>query len=1042
MPNGPPSQSLEDKLISQFYDWELRGRGWAVYPEPVATEPPFRPFHGHYIAPEEGADDGRVPTILSSLYAWLAGGRQRVPPPPEATEEPEPAYLDNSDEHTEIQATLPQDLDVAKETVEQFLASLTYAGEALGFELLGTEKTITPIFTVPSLHAPRLLRQLEAHFPDAAFTATRGKLSDAWLSGGEGVIFELGLSEEFMRPLAALETDPYVGIAGVLSHLSRGECGIFQVLFEPARRPWAESIMNAVTDNQGGAFFVDNAELERFQRFSTRSSSRFGIAEYSRRRASAESALVRQAKRKIEKPLYAAVVRLAAKADTEARAWQLAKTLASVFRMFENPGGNSLIALDNGEYDPADHETDLLARRSRRCGMILNSDELCAFVHLPSPSVRSLKLARQLERTKAAPASAVHPAGLVIGENVHAGTSRQVSLTPEERVQHAHILGASGTGKSTLVFNLVLQGIERGEGMAVLDPHGDLVDRIIGHIPEHRVKDVVLLDASDEEFPIGFNILSAHSSLEKTLLASDLVSVFRRQATSWGDVMNSVLGNAILAFLESERGGTLLDLRRFLAEPNFRSEFLSAVRDSEVVYFWQKEFPLITGRPHVSLLSRLNAFLRPKPIRFMVGQKENRLDFSSIMDSGKVFLAKLPQGIIGEENAYLLGTLLVSKFQQLVIARQAMKAELRRDYTLYIDECHQFLTPSMATILAGARKYRLGLFLAHHHLHQLDGVPEVGSAVRGNTYTRIYFRASPEDARQLEGSLSFFEANDLQNLKRGEAICRIERSDCDFNLRIPAPKARSDAAFNKTRDTVVEASRSAYGTPRLSVEALLLPREETTPVPPPAAETRPVPVVAKPIVEKAADEPKPPVTVKKDIPAVSPLLGRGGKEHQYLQHLIKQLAIGLNFEVDVEKEIMDGTGSVDVLIRKAGRSFAFEISITTSVEHELSNIQKCLKAGCEEVVLVCNEEAKLVKARDAARALFPKEIEKITICLTDAIVSKLFEIAAKCKGTHSIINGRRTRVEYRPVSPAEAEDRRQALARITASSLKKLKVKS
>src|SRR6185369_530541 len=226
---------------------------------------------------------------------------------------------------------------------------------------------------------------------------------------------------------------------------------------------------------------------------------------------------------------------------------------------------------------------------------------------------------------------------------------------------------------------------------------GDLVDRILGIIPLDRIGDVVLLDPSDEQYSVGFNILSAHSDLEKNLLASDLVSVFQRLSSSWGDQMGSVFNNAILAFLESTRRGTLADLRRFLVEPAFRTDFLKSVADPAVLYYWQKGFPHLSGNKSIgSVITRLEAFLAPKPIRYMVSQPENRLDFASIMDSGKIFLAKLSQGLLGKENSYLLGTLLVSKFQQLAMARQSKQQALRKEFWVYIDEFHNFITPSMA----------------------------------------------------------------------------------------------------------------------------------------------------------------------------------------------------------------------------------------------------------------------------------------------------------------------------------------------------------
>ena len=173
--------------------------------------------------------------------------------------------------------------------------------------------------------------------------------------------------------------------------------------------------------------------------------------------------------------------------------------------------------------------------------------------------MRSPVFKRQATTTKPAPDIVKFHSGLLLGTNEHMGETSEVRLSLEARVRHTHIIGASGTGKSTLLFNLIRASIENGEGIAVLDPHGDLIDRVLGIIPEERIGDVVLVDPADEDYAIGFNILSAHSNLEKNLLASDLIAVFQRLSTSWGDQMNSVLQNAILAFLESSRGGIGMD---------------------------------------------------------------------------------------------------------------------------------------------------------------------------------------------------------------------------------------------------------------------------------------------------------------------------------------------------------------------------------------------------------------------------------------------------------------------------------------------------
>ncbi|MBI3735917.1 ATP-binding protein, partial [Candidatus Sumerlaeota bacterium] len=704
----------------QFYDWERRGRGWRVWEESAYLEPPFRPFFHLPVNLTPPVDDGRRHTwaslLIEKVQDWMTGKRATPAPEPiEAgllalLEEPEIPPYEDEEGLIELQVALPPTAKVTNDTFAAFLLSLAYCSHPLAFEVIGTSEAITVQLVCRESDAAPVKEQLRAHFPEARVTGAQTYLGDLWLENHEApaVVVEFGLSEEFMLPLKTLPEarDPLVAITGALSQLREGEIGVLQVLFESVRHPWAESVFRAVTNWDGKAFFANAPEM------------------------------VGWAKEKIRSPLYAAVVRVAAKSEEEERAWQIAKALGGGLAYLDHPHVNELIPLDNEGYDPVEHQVDLILRLTHRGGMLLNADELVSLVHLPTAAVKTPKLKRQVGKTKPAPKIVLGHSTL-LGENPHEGQTMPVGLSADQRVKHTYVIGAPGTGKSTFFLNLALQDIQAGNGLAVLDPHGDLIDQILERIPEQRLKDVILLDPSDAEFPIGFNILSAHSEIEKHLLSSDLVGVFKRLSTSWGDQMTSVLGNAILAFLESERGGTLADLRRFLVGKKDREEFLQTVKDQEIRYYWQKEFPMLTGGKSLGpLLTRLDTFLRPKLIRHMVGQKENKLDFADIMNSGKIFLAKLSQGAIGEENAYLLGSLLVSKFHQLTLARQEQREADRRPFYLYVDEFHNFVTPSMASILSGARKYRLGLILAHQELRQLKN-EEVASAVLANPYTRV-----------------------------------------------------------------------------------------------------------------------------------------------------------------------------------------------------------------------------------------------------------------------------------------------------------------
>ena len=949
---------LDEQLTEQFYHWEVRARGWQVFPEPVAVEPPFVPFRGHYLPSAPIDDDGRVPTFLSSLVQRLSNKLSTAPPSvpveSEPDEEPEPTPLIR-DSLIELQAALPADLDLARDSFEQFFRNLTMCREPVAFELIGSHRRVMAQFAACEADISLVRKQLSAHFPDVQFRQQEGTLEKAWLSssGDEAFAVEFGLKDKFMLPLATGKLDPFVGIVGALSELQPGELGLFQVLFQPAQNPWAESLVNSVTHTDGKPFFINSPEL------------------------------VGAAQIKVAKPLYAAVVRIMGRTGSRERSHEIARDLAGSLRVFGNPQGNALIPLHNEDYPFEEHLADVIVRQSRRSGMILNSDELVSFVHLPSSEVRSPALLRDTGRTKAAPSIVREAPGVVIGDNEHNGETVPVFLTADQRVRHTHIIGSSGCGKSSLLLNLIQQDIENGDGVAVLDPHGDLIDQILTLIPAERIDDVVLVNPSDIEFPIGFNILQAHSEEEKNLLASDLVSVFRRLSTSWGDQMDTVLQNAILVFLESSQGGTLADLRRFLLESPFRTEFLQTVHDPELIYYWQKVFPQLGGGKSIgSILTRLQDFFSRKPLRNMVSQRDNKLDFANIMDSGKIFLAKLSEGLCGAENSYLLGTLLVSKFQQLAMARQAQQVSARRNFWLYIDEFDHFISPSMAEILKGTRKYRLGLTLAHQELHQLQSEPKVASAVMTQPCTRIVFRVGDDDAKKLGDGFTAFDAKSLKTLEKFHAIVRVERNDFDFNLALRKPELEmvSDA------EVIIAASRAKYATSRAEVEAALLASlrgELKVAVPPAIVESQVSTVVETPqVVEvpKVAEPPVaeiPKVTVSEKKTEAKPAetaapkdLGRGGARHKSIQSRLKTEAQKLGFHAEVEKQLAQGSNdAADLVLRRGSVEIAVEITITTGVDHEFENVKKCLASGIDA-------KKNLVDTEQALSAL-QRQIQKV-----------------------------------------------------------------
>ncbi len=729
------SLSKAQALVTQFYDWEIRGRGWMRAPEAVDLEPPFYPFFEHYV-PEPYIDDGKRPTMLSAFADLF---RKDTTPKGYQYEPPEYDVFPFIDDVSLVtfSITFPKHHKLRSESMEHLLLMISKGKYPTSFEVIGTAEHIKTQLVCRVGDKPYIYGQIKALFPECIVQeqpleslAEPDKLID---------IVEYALKEEFMRPMATpkgYDHDPLLSLYAVLEQLQNKERVVLQILFSGLVNNWSESMINSVSDGHNGSFFYDAPEMPNL------------------------------AKEKLTQPLFAVAIRVAVqdyRFDNINRIQELLNTALCTASASHH---NSLKPLDDAELE--DLLDDLELRQTHRFGMLLNIKELATFAHFPT-AIHSQKLVRDAKKTKGAPLSVIgHQYQL--GVNIHQGKEVAVGISNEQRLRHLHIIGATGTRKSSLLLHLISQDIANGNGCAILDPHGDLIENIVPFIPKERIKDVVLIDPNDREHPVAFNILSAHSEVEKEVLASDLVALFKRFSTSWGDQMNSVFANAIIAFLDNTEGGTLLDLRRFLLERDFREQMLSTVTDPDIVYYWRKEFPLLKGGSIAPILTRLDTFLRPKLIRNMVSQRKS-LNFQALMDSNKIILVKLSEGMIGAENSFLLGAFIVSKIQQSAMARQAQGSTERKPFYLYIDEFQHFITPSMANMLSGVRKYGLGLILAHQDMAQVAKYDsELAGALLSNAGTRVCFRLGDTDAKRLADSFASFGADDLQNLAQEKRL--------------------------------------------------------------------------------------------------------------------------------------------------------------------------------------------------------------------------------------------------------------------------------
>lgn len=953
------SISQSKALTDQFYEWEQRGRGWHVADRSVELEPAFEPFWGHYVA---GAiiDDGKRSHWLQSLFL-LPGHEKRIGALVRKND-PVIAYLSNETSALTIfSVTLPRNCKLSMERMEQVLVMLSYRKTPVSFEIVADCDAIILQWTCRDYDEDFLYTQLKAFFPDIHAQETNDDaIQNMLLESNAFYTVDFGLQEEFMRPISTSgsgDYDPYTPLFGLLKRLDEGEHVALQILFSGTVNNWSESIINSVTDDTGKAsFFLDDPIMPTL------------------------------AKDKVAKPLFGVGVRLVCSADTLRDAYVILKETATAIVHISTSPFNSLICLGERECDPpysvGDRLSDVLLRQTRRVGMLLNSRELAMLAHFPEPRLHD-KLLQSRRTTKAAPSTLINQP-YCLGINEHLGVEQLVGLDAETRTRHTHISGSTGSGKSTLLHSLMAQDIEHGEGFMCLDPHGDLIDAVVKSVPEERINDVVLIDPSDSAYPVAFNILSANTELEKELLASDLVALFKRFSTSWGDQMHSVLANAILAMLYNKETYHVGDLRKFLIEAPFRNGVLSTVTDPDIIYYWQHEFPLVKGSSIGPILTRLDAFLRPKIIRNMVCQTKG-LDFGYLMDSRKIVLVKLSQGLIGAENSHLLGAFIVSKLQQMAMARQGQQQTERIPFYCYLDEFQHYVTASMATIVSGARKYALGLVVAHQDMVQVSRVdPDIASAILANAATRICFRQGDQDAKRMQDGFSAFTADDLQNLETGEAIVRVHTNDQDFNISVMPHQNDND----DYTEQIIAHSRSAYAIP----------------VPPGPTEPNP-PHKPQPQYEQ---------TVEDDgiAKTIEPASKDDMREHVYLQTFIKKTAEEYGYRSSVEVCTPDGTGFVDVLLEKETVTIAVEISVTTAAQWELHNIEKCLAAGYTRVI-VCSKDARKRKEIQAlVDSTIPKsDHTKIQIISPDTIRSCL-QPQKDTAPAETIVKGYRVKVQY------------------------------
>ena len=541
-----------------------------------------------------------------------------------------------------------------------------------------------------------------------------------------------------------------------------------------------------------------------------------------------EKTAIESIKRKISSPIVSANIRLAVSAGEKGRAESLLSELESSFHQFEDTTGNKLKFERKSGGSLASAVRDFSFRTfSESVALPLSLKELSTLFHFPPTGIKSAPDLKQ-SRTATAPApSSFSSVGIVLGTNNHRTVETRVVLGREDRLRHFYAIGQTGTGKSNLLKNMIIQDIQNGDGVCMIDPHGsDLMD-VLAAIPKERYEDVIYFDPSYTARPMGLNMLEYDERFpeQKTFVVNELLSIFNKlfdMKVAGGPAFEQYFRNSALLVMEHpDSGSTLLEIGRVLADPDFRNLKLSHCENPIIKQFWENaerttgDQSLANFVPYVT--NKFDVFTTNEIMRPVIAQQKSAFNFREMMDSKKIFLVNLSKGRLGDINSHLIGLVLVGKLLMAALSRVDSFGKDLPPFYLYIDEFQNITTDSIATILSEARKYKLSLTIAHQYIEQLE--EKIKNAVFGNVGSMSVFRVGAPDAEFLEKQFTpTFSAHDIANQDNYNSYIKMlvnGKPEKPFNLKVMPPIQGDKSIVEPLR----ELSYLKYGRDREDVEA-------------------------------------------------------------------------------------------------------------------------------------------------------------------------------------------------------------------------------
>ena len=699
---------------------------------------------------------------------------------------------------------------------ELMLKQLSHAGRRISLEILGNQERIWTQILCHRADQPIIQAAFVGQFEQCMLTVSpsdllRGLPAETWAEASFWDFFPPPpYSHLFTRP-DELQRSPYATLISVLGQIPDPAIGIYQVAFQSVlpEHNWHQNVQ-ALVDLEYSIKLIG------------------GLAHAQRLAQQAPSGDLRQMAMDVEvkshtdKPFFAAALRIGI-LDAGEQAQDMLRAMAVVTGLIQH-GGRPLDRLSDRDYRLSLSSTDIrrmfVSGVTYRPGFLANSLELTSLVHVPPPEICE-HVSAEMNTLETLPAPPALSVGTPIGFSVCAGLRQPVCIPPDIRGKHVHLIGRSGTGKSTVVESMVLYDVSHGQGVAVLDPHGRLVQRILSLLPAEYADRVIFIDPGDLDWVPRWNPFRCGSTLGISRIADDLVRAFKSFVTGWGDRLEHLLRHAIFALLHLP-GSSLLDVSNLLRSKSDESQLLRAqvlkVIDHQVAkLFWRHDFERYSASDLSPAQHKLSKLLTSGTVSLMLSQSESAFDLREIMDSGKILLVDLSK--VGPETREILGCFMLSLLHLTALSRGAAPDDSHRPFHIYCDEAHRFMTDAMEDMIAETRKFNVSLTLAHQYMSQFntrksDALSSVGST--------IIFNVDTKDAQHLRKDLQgLVDLEDMITLEVGQAIARIGTHVVRLGtvppLAIPA---------DNCRDLIITQSHARYCRPTADAQRAVETRNE------------------------------------------------------------------------------------------------------------------------------------------------------------------------------------------------------------------------